>query len=124
MPEDISTQPQQAAQTPAMSQPAAPDLSLPEAASAAKASFARQRPGVLTRDRAGMTIRVAVRADGSRSPAPAPDPAAVAEARRRFAICRTCEHARDDGFACDLYAGCCLGKFRTIATSHCPSSKW
>ena len=38
--------------------------------------------------------------------------AAVAEDQRRFAICKACDHARDDGFVCDLYHSCCLGKFR------------
>jgi len=57
------------------------------------------------------------------SPKPS-DPADIEEAKRRFAICIACEHARDDGFACDIYTGCCLGRFRAVAGSHCPAGKW
>ena len=49
--------------------------------------------------------------------------ATVAEAKRCFAICRTCEHSRDDGFACDLYHGC-FGKYRSDQASQCPIAKW
>ena len=54
-------------------------------------------------------------------------PAAIvtpAEAQRRFAICSACGHSRDNGFACALHPGCCLGKFRAGRASHCPAAKW
>jgi len=51
-------------------------------------------------------------------------PATVAEAQRRFAICKTCPHSCDDGFACELYDGCCFGRFRSAAANHCPFGLW
>jgi anaerobic ribonucleoside-triphosphate reductase activating protein len=48
----------------------------------------------------------------------------VAEAKRRFAICKACEHSLDDGFACRLCTCCCLGKFCVASENHCPAEKW
>lgn len=56
-------------------------------------------------------------------PAP-PDPAVAAEARRRYSICRTCEHARDSAHACALRRGCCFGRWRARPDSHCPAGRW
>ncbi|MCK4625177.1 MAG: hypothetical protein KAV00_07700 [Phycisphaerae bacterium] len=61
-----------------------------------------------------------------------PDPEAIAESgstrlteiKRRFAICKACEHSRDDGFACDLYHDCCFGKFRSTLKNRCPDGHW
>ena len=50
--------------------------------------------------------------------------ARLAEIKRRFAICKTCEHARDDGFACALHTGCCFGRFRSDLASACPAGRW
>jgi len=50
--------------------------------------------------------------------------ARLAEIKRRFAICKACEHARDDGFACALHAGCCLGRFRSDLANACPAGRW
>jgi hypothetical protein len=64
---------------------------------------------------------------------PAPPPAravnptddiSAEEAKRRFIICRTCEHSRDDAFACALHPGCCFGRFRTDLANDCPARKW
>jgi len=52
------------------------------------------------------------------------DPVAAAEAQRRFAICKACEHSRDDGFACALHTGCCFGRWRAMPDSKCPKGKW
>ena len=52
------------------------------------------------------------------------DSAALAESKRRFEICKTCEHSRDNGFVCDLYHGCCFGKYRAILQNHCRAGKW
>jgi len=89
-----------------------------------KDAFARLPADFRTIDRRLLNVRVAVRADGTRSGVHTPDPAAVTEAHRRFAICKACEHSRDDGFACDLYASCCLGRFRSSLASHCPADHW
>lgn len=86
-------------------------------------TFARQGAGGLTRDRRLMTVVNLARA-GSTPTAPSPDPAAVAEAQRRFTICKTCDHSSDGGFACDLYHDCCFGRFRSAVANHCPSKKW
>lgn len=97
---------------------------VPPTSDARKANFARHRPGGITRDRASMSVRVAIRADGSRPAAPTPDPAAIAESQRRFAICKACDHSRDDGFTCDLYHDCCFGRFRSAPANHCPQELW
>ena len=52
------------------------------------------------------------------------DPAIEAEVKRRFAICKTCEHSRDDGFACNLHTGCCFGRWRSNPENHCPDGQW
>lgn len=53
-----------------------------------------------------------------------PDLAIEAEAKRRFTICMTCEHSRDDGFACEFHTGCCFGRWRSNPESHCPDGQW
>jgi len=69
-------------------------------------------------------------------PQPAPEPdaeaqaaaeaavARLAEIKRRFAICKACEHSRDNGFACALHTGCCFGRFRSDLASLCPADRW
>ncbi len=52
------------------------------------------------------------------------DPKVVAETKRRFDICKSCEHSRDNAFECDLHPGCCFGKFRSNPESQCPLGKW
>ena len=56
--------------------------------------------------------------------APLPDPAIEAEAKRRFAICKDCQHSCDDGFACELHTGCCFGRWRSNPENHCPAGQW
>jgi hypothetical protein len=57
-------------------------------------------------------------------PANSPNQVSAKEAKRRFTICRACEHSRDDAFACNLHHGCCFGKFRSVEENHCPDGKW
>ena len=35
--------------------------------------------------------------------------------KRRFAICKACEHSREGSFKCELRKGCCFGRFRPLA---------
>jgi hypothetical protein len=70
------------------------------------------------------------------APQPTPEPdaeaqaaaeavvARLAEIKRRFAICKACEHSRDDGFACALHTGCCFGRFRSDLANRCPTGRW
>jgi hypothetical protein len=95
----------------------------PAAKPRSRETFGRQHSGGMTRDRRSMAV-VNLARTGSTPTASVPDPAAVAEAQRRFAICKTCEHSRDDGFACDLYHDCCFGRFRSAVLNHCSSKKW
>ena len=62
--------------------------------------------------------------DQSRQLSAHPDLATTEEAKRRFEICKTCEHSRDNGFACDLYHGCCFGKFRSNTNNRCLDGHW
>ena len=68
--------------------------------------------------------------EGAPPQPPPPDTAAqvpaahLAEIARRFAICKACEHARDDGFACTLHTGCCFGRFRSDIANACPAGRW
>jgi len=64
-------------------------------------------------------------------PAPPPDPAiaclpvgTAAEARRRFELCKSCDQAERDAFACALKKGCCFGRWRAVAENHCPAGRW
>lgn len=50
--------------------------------------------------------------------------ARLIEIKRRFEICKTCNHSRDNGFACNLYPDCCFGKYRAILQNHCRAEKW
>jgi hypothetical protein len=50
--------------------------------------------------------------------------ARLAEIKRRFAVCKACEHSRDDGFACALHTGCCFGRFRSDLANACPAGRW
>lgn len=54
------------------------------------------------------------------------DPAITAEARRRFEICKTCEHAVEDAHKCELHKGCCFGSWRANRKSVCHADppKW
>jgi len=91
-----------------------------------KENFARYLgPGKIIRSR-DLSVRVAHTATGhtrqlSRQTA---YPAAIAESKRRFEICKSCEHSRDNGFACILYHGCCFGKFRSNTNNRCPDGHW
>ena len=46
--------------------------------------------------------------------------------KQRFEICKTCEHATENGHKCALHKGCCFGSWRSRPTSQCPDSppKW
>jgi hypothetical protein len=64
-----------------------------------------------------------VLADAHLTAREAADPARVAEAKRRFEICKTCD--RSTSFhSCTLYQGCCFGRYRTEPQSRCPLDKW
>ena len=88
-------------------------LALPPvpARSASEPSFPRPSPA----------LRPGLPAEHS---ANSPNQASAEEAKRRFAICRACEHSRDDAFACALHPGCCFGKYRTVTANHCPQGHW
>jgi len=47
-------------------------------------------------------------------------------AKKRFEVCKTCDQAKDQAFACSLYKGCCFGRWRARPDSQCPASppKW
>ena len=83
------------------------------------ANFAKPHPGVATIRRRDMNVRVA-----NSGKVGTATPAGIAEAKRRFAICQTCENSRDKAFACVLYEGCCFGRYRASPDSHCPQLKW
>ena len=92
-------------------------------------SFGQPRRPLKTLRRQNLAVRPIRSANASRSASPdraaqAPDPAPVAEAKRRFAICQTCEHSRDNAFACALYSGCCFGRYRSDPSNACPARKW
>jgi hypothetical protein len=55
---------------------------------------------------------------------PLASPEDIAEAKRRFNICKACENARDDGFACTLHPTCCFGRWRGNPENHCPVGLW
>ena len=76
--------------------------------------------------RRDLSVRVAHTATGRTQQASrqTTDPEAIAETKRRFDICKTCEHSRDNAFACNLYHGCCFGKYRAKAGNPCPRGKW
>lgn len=75
--------------------------------------------------RRDLSVHVAHTATGrARQASQTADPAATAESKRRFAICKACEHSRDNGFRCILYKGCCFGKFRSVVANQCPDGKW
>lgn len=40
-------------------------------------------------------------------------------AKKRFEICKGCEHSRDDGFACNLHKSCCFGRYRSNPANEC-----
>lgn len=101
-----------------------------------KENFARYLgPGKIIRRR-DLTVRVAHTATGrarkssqqTTNPAALPSlklrRASIAESKRRFDICRTCEHSRDNAFACNLYPGCCFGKFRSNTNNRCLDGHW
>ena len=75
---------------------------------------------VRRREMAVRVVRTAVR----RRQQPAVDPEAVAEAKRRFAVCKGCEHSLDEGFGCELYEGCCFGRWRAQIHNRCPARRW
>lgn len=43
----------------------------------------------------------------------------VEEVKRRWAICKACEHSENDGDRCRKYTSCCFGKYRGAAGSVC-----
>jgi hypothetical protein len=53
-------------------------------------------------------------------------PISTEEVRKRFDICKTCEHSLDGGFRCALWKSCCFGRYRTKAETSCPANppKW
>jgi hypothetical protein len=53
-------------------------------------------------------------------------PDTVAEIKRRFTLCKACEHSRDDGFACAQLRGCCFGRRRSNPANRCRATlaKW
>lgn len=55
-----------------------------------------------------------------KEPVTATNAEALAEIKRRFAVCKACEHSRDNGFACALHRGCCFGRWRSNLDNHCP----
>jgi len=112
-----------------------------EAVRASLAHAGRFNPGdvvapaaVLWTDADGQWRPVVEQLRGLMPEPPAPDAEAqtaaeavvarLAEIKRRFAICKACEHARDDGFACVLHAGCCFGRFRSDLANACPAGRW
>jgi len=46
--------------------------------------------------------------------------------KQRFEICKTCEHATENGHKCALHKGCCFGGWRARPESQCYAdpSKW
>jgi len=46
--------------------------------------------------------------------------------KQRYEVCKACDQAKEQAFACSLYTGCCFGQWRTQPTSQCPASppKW
>lgn len=112
-----------------------------EAVRASLAHAGRFNPGdvvapaaVLWTDADGQWRPVVEQLRGLMPEPPAPDAEAqtaaeavvarLAEIKRRFAICKACEHARDDGFACALHTGCCFGRFRSDLANACPAGRW
>jgi len=77
-----------------------------------------------TLKRSDLAPRAARRSSRRSKTINSPDPAIIAEVQRRFAICKVCNHASDDGFACKLYTGCCFGRFRAVSSNHCPDKRW
>ena len=43
-------------------------------------------------------------------------------AKRRFEVCKTCDQAKDQAFACKLHKGCCFGRWRSRPASQCPAT--
>jgi hypothetical protein len=41
-----------------------------------------------------------------------------------YLICKVCARSRNNGFACDHYAGYCFGRFRTVTATRCPAERW
>ena len=39
-------------------------------------------------------------------------------------LVRYSEHSLDEGFGCELYEGCCFGRWRAMPQSHCPDGRW
>ena len=44
--------------------------------------------------------------------------------KARFEICKNCDQARDNAFACALHHSCCFGRFRADPKHDCPLEKW
>ena len=112
-----------------------------EAVRASLAHAGRFNPGdvvapaaVLWTDADGQWRPVVEQLRGLMPEPPAPDAEAqtaaeavvarLAEIKRRFAVCKACEHSRDDGFACALHTGCCFGRFRSDLANACPAGRW
>lgn len=51
-------------------------------------------------------------------------PEDIAEATRRFEICKACGDTIEGGFGCRHYRGCCFGARRAELGFRCPSGKW
>lgn len=51
-------------------------------------------------------------------------PPVAVESRRRFEVCKACDHARNAAFDCALHKGCCFGRWRSNAANKCPKGKW
>lgn len=44
--------------------------------------------------------------------------------KSRYAICRSCSEALQDGFSCRLVSGCCWGRRRSDPSTKCPRNLW
>jgi hypothetical protein len=80
-------------------------------------------PKALRTDPARQHLRATAPASGSQ-PAFATSAEGLSEIKRRFSLCKVCEHSRDGGFACALHRGCCFGRWRSSPANHCPAGRW
>jgi len=64
--------------------------------------------------------------EGNQQPPPAQLNEDTELSKKRFEICKTCEHATENGHKCALYKGCCFGRWRAQPENKCPADppKW
>ena len=55
---------------------------------------------------------------------PGAPPVAAPVGAARFAVCKSCESSRDQGFGCIHHKSCCFGAWRSRPESVCPEGKW